>query len=398
MIKTIIRSQYLDQLISLIGTPDIKVITGICRCGKSVLLKEFGKYLKKTFGEKANIISVDYNSDEAEPLLEYHVLYHYIEKKYQKGKRNFVFIDEVQMCPSFEKAINWLHNDARYDIYITGSNAFLLSSDLATLFTGRTFEIEVFPFSFKEYLQYFGRQDLTPAFNDYLLEGGMAGAYLYKTLAEKHQYVANVYETLIVRDINERYKVRNQDLMNKLSDFLMDNISSQTSTRNIANILSTATSEINDKTIGNYLKYLTDAFAFYRVRRYDIRGKKYLASQDKYYLADHAFRLAKLGQKNMDYGRLYENMVAIELKRRGYSTYVGTLYDKEIDFVATKRDQVLYIQVADDISRPETLERELSSLLSVKDAYPKMIIANTKHDDYTVEGVKIVDLAHWLAQ
>lgn len=397
--RTIERPEYLKQLISVIGTPDIKVITGVRRSGKSVLLKKFGDYIEKTFGNNANIIRIDYNSDESEPLLEYHALYNFIEKNYNAKKQNFVFIDEVQLCPNFEKAINWLHNDEKYDIYITGSNAFLLSSDLATLFTGRTYAIEMYPFSFKEYLDYFKRSDLENAFSDYVIEGGMAGAYPYKTTLEKHKYVKNVYDTLIVRDINERYGIRNPMLMSKLSDFLMDNISNQTSARNIANVLSSSSDEeANDKTIGNYIQYLTEAFAFYRVRRYDVRGKKYLASQDKYYLADHAFRFAKLGSKNIDYGRIYENIVAIELKRRGYDIYVGTLYNKEIDFVAMKRDEVIYIQVSDDITNPETLEREMSSLLSIKDAYPKMIIANTKHDEYTKDGVRIVDLAHWLAE
>lgn len=397
--KTIERPEYLHQLVSIIGTPDIKVITGVRRCGKSILLKEFEKYIKRTFGASANIVRVDYGSNKAEPLLEHHALYDFIEKNYQKGKRNFALIDEVQMCPHFEKAINWLHNDRKYDIYITGSNAFLLSSDLATLFTGRTYGIEVFPFSFKEYLRYFGKSNTEEDFNNYILDGGMAGAYLYKTIEEKHRYIENVYDTLIIRDINERYNIRNQALMNKLSDFLMDNISNQTSTRNIANTLSSSSSyDINDRTIGNYIQYLIEAFAFYRVRRYDIRGKKYLASQDKYYLADHAFRLAKLGSRNMDYGRIYENIVAIELMRRGYNIYVGTLYNKEVDFVAMKRDELIYIQVSDDITNPETLDREISSLLSIKDAYPKMIIANTKHDEYSRDGVRIIDLAHWLAE
>lgn len=397
--KTIERSEYLSQLISIIGTPDIKVITGVRRSGKSVLLREFEKYIKKTFSDDVNIIRIDYNSNKAEPLLEYHALYDFVEKNFKANKRNFVFIDEIQMCSGFEKAINYLHALQKYDIYITGSNAFLLSSDLATLFTGRTYNIEIFPFSFKEYLEYFKRNDLEDAFSDYVLEGGMAGAYLYKTIEEKHKYIENIYDTLIIRDINERYNIRNQVLMNKLSDFLMDNISNQTSARNIANILSSSSrDDANDRTIGSYLKYLTEAFAFYRVRRYDIHGKRYLASQDKYYLVDHAFRLAKLGSKNMDYGRIYENIVAIELMRRGYNIYVGTLYNKEIDFVAMKRDEVIYIQVSDDIANPETLNREMGSLLSIKDAYPKIIIANTKHDEYTKNGVKIIDIARWLAE
>lgn len=395
--RIIARPKYLNQLISTIGTPDIKVITGIRRCGKSMILKSFYNYLADTMGSKANIIHIDFNLKESAGLLDSDALYEYVQKSYRPGKQNFVLIDEVQMCPNFEKAINYLHALFQYDIYITGSNAFLLSSDLATLFTGRTYEIELYPFSFKEYLKYYNRDDIDQAFHDYVLDGGMAGAYVYKTLEEKHKYLEDIYDTLIVRDINERYDIRNQALLESVSDFLMDNISNLTSARKIANVVSQSASDTKDKTVGNYIQYLTEAFAFYRVRRYDIRGKKYLASQDKYYLADHAFRLAKLGSKNMDYGRIYENIVAIELKRRGYDIYVGTLYNREVDFVAMKRDEVLYIQVADDISRPETLDREAGSLLSIKDAYPKMIIANTKHDAYSKDGIQIVDLAHWLA-
>lgn len=396
--KIIERPEYLNQLTAVIGTPDIKVITGIRRSGKSELLKSFIKYISNEIGNKANIIHVDYNLKSTKPLLDSDALYNYVEKEYKKNKQNFVLIDEVQMCPDFEKAINYLHALQKYDIYITGSNAFLLSSDLATLFTGRTYEIEIYPFSFKEYLRYFKQGNLEGAFNNYILEGGMAGAFVYDDLQEKYKYLESVYDTLIVRDINTRYEIRNKSLLGDVSNFLMDNISNQTSARNIANMTSPNNTETSDKTISNYIQYLTEAFAFYRVRRYDIRGKKYLASQDKYYLADHAFRFAKLGFRNMDYGRIYENIVAVELLRRDYDIYVGTLYNREIDFVAMKRDEVIYIQVADDISNPETLDREMGSLLSIKDAYPKMIIANTKHDEYTKDGVRIVDLAHWLSQ
>ena len=395
--KIVERPKYLYQLISVIGTPDIKVITGIRRSGKSELLKSFIKYINNKIGDRANIIHIDYNLKSTQPLLDSDALYDHIEKEYKEDKQNFVLIDEVQMCPNFEKAINYLHALQKYDIYITGSNAFLLSSDLATLFTGRTYGIEVYPFSFKEYLSYFRQDNLEEAFNKYVLEGGMAGTFLYDNLKEKYKYLENVYDTLIARDINTRYEIRNKTLLEDVSNFLMDNISNQTSARNIANMTSPNHTETRDKTISNYIQHLIEAFAFYRVRRYDIRGKKYLASQDKYYLADHAFRFAKLGTKNIDWGRIYENIVAIELLRRGYDIYVGTLYNKEIDFVAIKRNEVIYIQVSDDIANPETLDREMGSLLNIKDAYPKIIIANTKHDNYTKDGVKIIDLAHWLA-
>ena len=293
----------------------------------------------------------------------------YIESKYMEDKTNFVIIDEVQMCDGFEKTINSLHATEKYDIYITGSNAFLLSSDLATLFTGRTYEIEVYPFSFKEFLMYYHNiyPDIDDAFNKYVLEGGLAGSYLYKTEEEKYRYILDVYQTMIIRDINTKYKIRNKELLDNLNDFLMDNISNITSSRNIVKELIKNDTKINHKTISSYIKYLCNAFLYYKVKRYDIQGKRYLASQDKYYLSDHSFKYAKLGTKNMNYGRIYENIVALELLRRGYEIYVGVLHKKEIDFVAIKQNEKIYIQVADNISDSKTFDREINSLLQIKD-------------------------------
>ena len=394
--KLIERKQYLDKMINVIGTPDIKVITGVRRCGKSKLLDAFKEYIEENIPNN-NIIHINFNLPEYDHLLEYRPLYDYINSQYVKGKENFVFIDEVQMCNDFEKAINGLHATEKYDIYITGSNAFLLSSDLATLFTGRTFEIKVYPFSFSEYLQYFGCTDKYTAFDKFMLEGGMSGSYLYKDQEAKYDYIAEVFDTLIVRDIRRKYKIRNPQLMDRIVDFLMDNISNLSSARNITSTLSVAMEKIHHTTVGSYMQYLCNAFAFYKVRRYDIKGKKYLASNDKYYLSDHTFRYAKLGTKNMDYGRVLENIVAMELLRRGYEVYVGVLYKKEIDFVAIKRNEKIYIQVSDNITDEKTFEREVSPLLKIKDAYPKMVIARTRNPEYQYEGVKIVDIADWLA-
>ena len=393
--KLIDRNQYLDKLINVIGTPDIKVITGVRRSGKSKLLEAFMDYVEEAIPDH-NIILINYNLPEYDHLLEYRLLYDYVKAQYIKGMQNFVLIDEVQMCVDFEKAINGLHAMEKFDIYITGSNAFLLSSDLATLFTGRTFEIKVFPFSFGEYMQYFGYGDKYAAMDKYMIEGGMSGSYLYKDQEAKYDYIADVFDTLIVRDIRTKYKIRNMQLMDRLVDFLMDNISNLTSARSITNTFSGFKEKVNHVTISAYMQYLCNAFAFYKIRRYDIKGKKYLSSNDKYYLSDHTFRYAKLGTKNMDYGRILENIVAIELLRRGYEVYVGVLYKKEIDFVAIKRNEKIYIQVSDNISDRKTFEREVSPLLQIKDAYPKMVIARTRHDEYQYEGVRIVDIADWL--
>ena len=391
----LIKRTYLNTLIEVMGTPDIKVITGIRRSGKSKLLELFKEYIENNVKDY-NIIHINYNDLEFENLKEYHKLNDYIEQRYKENMRNFILIDEVQMCDGFEKTINSLHSKEKYDIYITGSNAFLLSSDLATLFTGRTFEIEVYPFSFKEFIDYFEYNDIDEAFDKYLMEGGMSGSYLYNSIEKKYDYLNNIYNTLIIRDINERNNLKNEKLMNSINDFLMDNISNRTSLRNVANSLNNINLETNHKTVGNYIEYLCEAFAFYKISRYDIKEKKYLSSDEKYYLSDHAFRYARLGTKSLDYGRAYENIVAIELLRRGYEVYTGVLYNKEVDFIALKRNEKIYIQVADNIEYEKTLEREVTPLLQIKDAYPKVIIARTKHDDYQYEGIKIYDIANWL--
>lgn len=395
--KLIDRETYLSRLISLKGTPDIKVITGIRRCGKSKLLEEFIEWIKAHESD-SNIIYVDLTQLTYEALKEYHALNDYIEDRYDRKKVNFVFIDEVQMCEQFELTINSLHSTGKYDIYVTGSNAFLLSSDLATLFTGRTYEIEVYPFSFSEFLIYYGISDVQSAFDRYVKEGGMSGSYLYKEPEEKYKYLADIFDTLILRDIRQKYKIRNIALMEKIAEFMMDNISNLTSSRKIADTLTRNLDNINHKTVGSYLDYLCNAFAFYKVRRYDIRGKKYLTASEKYYLSDHAFRFAKLGSRNLDYGRVMENIVALELMRRGYEVYVGVLYKKEIDFVAVKQNEKIYIQVSDDISSEITFKREVDSLLKIKDAYPKLLIARTRHQQYQYEGIHVIDIAEWLSR
>ena len=393
--KLIERKQYLDKMIGVIGTPDIKVLTGVSRSGKSKLLEAFKTYVQKNI-PNANIIHINFNLSKYDNLKEYKALNEYIENNFTEGKENFVLIDEIQMCDNFELCINNLHATEMYDIYITGSNAFLLSSDLATLFTGRTFEIKVYPFSFAEYVRYFELTDKYTAFDNYMLEGGMSGSYLYKAPEDKYDYSENVFDTLILRDIRQKYNIKNPALMDRISQFLMDNVSNLTSARSITDTLTSNKDKINHKTVGNYLQYLCNAFAFYKFRRYDIKGKKYLSSNDKYYLSDHTFRYAKFGTKNLDNGRVIENIVAMELLRRGYEVYAGVLYKKEIDFVALKRNEKIYIQVSDNITHPDTFKREVEPLLKIKDAYPKMVIARTRNPEYQYEGVKVVDVADWL--
>lgn len=394
--KTITRTNYLNRMIELNETPDIKIITGIRRSGKSKLMQAYIEYLKSHF-QGINIIFIDFMDLAYEEFKEYHALHSYVEQHYHEGQTNYLFIDEVQMCPKFELAINSLYSKNKYDIYITGSNAFLLSADLATLFTGRYIEIHVFPFSFQEYCTYYNEVgDTDKLFDEYTIKGGLAGSYDYRTEKDRTNYIKEVYETIVTRDLVQKYSLPDTLVLQRLSEFLMDNISNLTSPNKISQLLTANMTLTNHVTVGRYIKYLCNAFIFYDIKRFDIRGKKYLESSEKFYLCDTGIRYAILGSRNMDYGRVFENIICIELLRRGYDVYVGKLYKKEIDFVAQKGSEKVYIQVSDNISEQTTFERECLPLLQIRDAYPKMLIARTKHPKYSYEGIEIYDIADWL--
>ena len=394
--KLIERNYYLGKLINVIGTPDIKIITGVRRAGKSKLMDSFEEYLRKT-QEDVSVIKINFNLREFRNLRSAEKLEQYVDQNTLIGKKTFLLVDEIQLCEGFEEAINGFYETGDYDIYLTGSNAFLSSSDLATLFVGRQYEIEVYPFSLKEYMRYYDLSDPESAFDRYFYEGGMSGAYLYTNDEDKYKYVNEIYETLIIRDIQQKYHIRNKAMLDQLVDFMLNNIANLSNSKSISDNLISKKIKTNNKTIGNYITYICRSFLFYKVRRYDLKGKRYLASDDKYYVCDPIFRYARLGTVNMDYGHAYENTVAIELLRRGYELYVGKLYQKEIDFVAKKRNEILYIQVSDDITNQDTFDREVDPLLKIRNAYPKLLIARTHHPEYQFEGIRIIDLAQWLA-
>ena len=303
--------------------------------------------------------------------------------------RNRLFIDEVQQCEDFEKAINSIHARGGWDIYLTGSNAFLLSSDLATLFTGRHREIHVLPFSFSEFRAYFGEQgSIDEDLDRYIERGGLAGSYEYQDMAESYGYIRDVYRTILTRDLVQKFRLPDTMVLERLAEYMMDNVGNLNSPNSVANTLDANKVSTNHVTVGRYISH--------EAKRYDIKGKKYLSTQAKHYVCDTGMRYAVLGTRNMDWGRMYENAVFLELVLRGYETYVGKLYQKEVDFIAKRGSEQIYIQVSDNVSAPETLERELAPLRAIRDAYPKVLIAKTRHGNYTIDGIRIVDLARWL--
>ena len=395
--KLIKRAIYLSKLTSLLGTPDIKIIKGVRRAGKSQLLQAFRDLLSPQ--KDINIIFIDLSDLENESLLEYHALNEYVLSHTVEGADNVLMIDEVQECKGFERVINSLHNKGMYDIYLTGSNAFLLSSDLATLFTGRQMEISVYPFSFSEFLAYYpDSADNESMLDRYMVEGGLAGSYVYRTEADRVSYIREVFETILVRDLVQKFNLNEPTVLRHLAEYLMDNISNLTSPHRASVQLVQNKVATNHVTAANYIDHLIHAFLFHAVKRYDIRGKKYLATNEKYFLCDLGFRYAVLGRRNMDYGRACENLVYLELRRRGYDVYVGKIKNLEIDFIAMRGSEKTYIQVSDSIADPLTFEREMAPFAMLRDGYPRMLIARTRNPESDYEGVRIVNLSDWLLQ
>ena len=393
--KLIKRTDYLDRLANLRGTPDVKIITGVRRAGKSKILAALRERILSEGG--ANVIFIDLLDLANESLRDYHALNDYVIAQTREGMENVLMIDEVQECASFERTINSLQNTGRYDIYLTGSNAFLLSSDLATLFTGRQMEIPVFPFSFAEFCEYFSEEsDRERLLDRYLVEGGLAGSYVYRSERDRTDYVKEVFETILTRDLVQKFRLAEPMVLRRLAEYLMDNVSNLTSPNKTCTQLAQNKVATNHVTAANYMEHLTRAFLFYPAKRYDVRGKKYLATQEKYYLSDLGFRYAILGRRNMDYGRALENVVYLELLRRGYEVYVGKVGDLEIDFVAMRGNEKMYVQVSTDISDEETFHREIAPFVKVKDAYPRFLLARTRQPECDYEGLRIVNLADWL--
>ena len=408
MVELIGRNDYLQQLIEHKDVDLVKIITGIRRCGKSSLLELFRRYLLRNGIAEKNIIDINFESLRYRKLTNYLSLYDYIASKISDNGKNYLIFDEVQEVEHWEKAIESFRLDFDVDIYITGSNAYLLSTELSTLLSGRYVEIKVLPLSFREFLifhEFSSDDNKYDKFQKYLKFGGMPVLREYKfNEARINQVMEGIYSTVILRDILQRQGQVEQAILQKLVLFLCSNIGSITSPNSIGNNLanekylpSGRDKNIAGKTINKYLSMLHNAFFFYSIGRYDLKGKQFLKTLEKNYIIDLGFRNMLLGYRNADRGHILENVVFLELLRRGYHVYIGKVGELEIDFVAEKPEHRLYIQVSESINSPETRERELRPLQLLRDNYEKMILSMDRDFISSYNGIKVVNLIDWLS-
>lgn len=400
------RPQYEDFLNRWRDKNVIKVITGVRRCGKSTVMEMFQQKLRAEGVSSERIVSINFELLEFEPLQEYHALYEYVTQRLSDGALTYVFIDEIQAVPSFEKAVNSLLATKKADIYITGSNAHLLSSELATNLSGRYVELNMLPLSFAEFAAVFPEDsDIRDLYQRYITVGSFPGAVSLDSRKSVREYLGGVYNTVVLNDIIERHEVRDSAVLKKITRFLFDNIGNLTTSASIANALRDAQSLSSAKkakstsaqTVESYIDYIIDGHLMYRATRYDIRGKERLRAPEKYYAVDLGLRDYLLGRKNTDLGRVLENIVFLELHRRFQEVYIGKLGQNEVDFVAIGEDSgPLYYQVALTVREKQTLERELSVLKKIKDNRPKTIITLDDDPDCSYDGINQVNALRWL--
>ncbi len=399
------RKDYLSILKNFKNQQIIKVITGIRRCGKSTLLEMFQDYLKENGIEEKQIISINFENADYEELQDRKKLHEYIKNKLVKGKKTYVFLDEIQNVVDFEKTVDSLFINKDVDLYITGSNAYLLSSELATLLTGRYIEIKMLPLSFKEYISAFeDKTDLSRKFRDYLRYSSFPQAIqLYKINPDNiNMFLDGIYNTVLFKDVMQRKGIKNKNVLERVTKYLYDNIGNRTSMKSISDKIEGIEKKSSYNTISNYVDGLIDSYLVFRANRYDIKGKEFLKTQEKYYAVDIGLRYYMLGQgSSRDMGHILENVVYLELLRRGYKVYIGKYDDLEVDFVAKKPEDTIYYQVAlttrgESERDNKILDRELTPLKKISDNYPKYILTLDDDLDADFDGIKKINVIDWL--
>ena len=394
------RIEYLDNLKAFKDKQVIKVIAGVRRCGKSTLFELYIDYLRKMGTEDSQIISINLEDLENADLLDYKALYNHIKDKLVPDKMNYVFIDEVQKCVGFEKAVDSLFIKKNCDVYITGSNAYLLSGELATLLSGRYIRIDMLPFSFKEYYEATkesgkSKQEL---FDAYLRYGSFPYvAYLENDEKIISQYIEGVYNTILIKDVATREKINDITVLENILKTVASSIGSPISTKKISDTLVSSGRKISPNTVESYLRALTDSYILYNAARYDIKGRQFLKTLGKYYFVDTGIRNHIISQSAKDLGHLLENVVYLELLRRKNRVNIGKLAEKEVDFVATNMNEVEYYQVCASVLDEKTLERELAPLKEIKDNYPKILLTlDDIGNGANYEGIRQINVIDWL--
>ncbi len=368
------RTEYLNFLKKLKDKNIIKVVTGIRRCGKSTLFELYKKYLLENGVNKNQIISLNFENPKDMIFNDWKELYTYIEDKLLPDKMNYIFLDEIQVIPNFEKTVDGLFINKNVDLYITGSNSYMLSGELATYLTGRYMQIHMLPLSFKEYLNHYGSDNELKKYDTYIQNGGFP--YLLNLNEDKdliRNYLDGIYNTVLMKDVISRNNIKDTMMLESIIKFIFDNIGQLVSTNKISNTLNSNNRKNSVNTVESYLTNLIDSYIIYKISRYDIKGKEYLKTGDKYYVCDLGLRNYLLGGVK-DYGSILENIIFLELKRRGYEIYIGKYDDEEVNFVIKNNDGIKYIQVALSVRDEDTLKRELTSLKNIKDNYPKYLI------------------------
>lgn len=389
------REEYLNTLIKLKDKNIIKVVTGIRRCGKSTLLKLYREYLISSGVKENQIISLNFEDPSDMKYDDWRNLYDDINDRLIKNKTNYIFLDEIQIIPQFEKVVDGLFVKDNVDIYITGSNSYMLSGELATYLTGRYMQIHMLPLSFKEYFSNFSNENELKEYQSYVENGGFP--YILDIIDDKQlvrNYLDGIYNTILMKDVVSRNNIKDMMILDSIVKFLFDNIGNLVSVNKISNTLNSNNRKNSVNTIESYIYNLVDSYIFYKISRYDIKGKEYLKTGDKYYVADLGLRNYLLGTVK-DSGSILENIIFLELKRRGYDIYIGKIDDKEVDFVIKDSDGIKYIQVALSVRDENTLSRELTPLKSIKDNYPKYIIT-LDYDTNDYEGIKQISAMDFL--
>lgn len=389
------RAEYLEKLKKWKDKDLIKVITGIRRCGKSTIFDLFIDYLKSCGINDEHIISVNLESPEYK-FNDYMELYNYVNEKITDNDDYYVFLDEVQNVFEFQKAVDGLYIKKNVDVYITGSNAYLLSGELATLLSGRYIEIKVLPLSFKEYKDYLNVEGDEKLYLKYVNNSSFPYALKLDSEDEIDVYLDSIYNTIIVKDIVTRKKIADTSMLKSVTEFLFSSIGSAMSVKKIADTMTSKGRSISVHTVDSYLESLTESFIFNKVSRYDIKGKQYLETNEKYYATDVTMRYALLGRKNLDVGHILENVVYLELIRRGYKVYIGKVDDNEVDFVVENKDGRTYFQVAYTTRDKNTLLRELTPLQKINDHYPKYILTMDLDPKTDYDGIVKMNVLDWL--